>query len=220
MTHAILGSARDTVAQRPARVVPAGAGRSMTWPVWLAAAAASAGAGLIHLALGPAHVGALGALGLGFFLSAGLQLGWAALAVAALFGLAGWSRASVASFLVASGIAINVAVLAAWAVSRMAGLPAGEKPWTPEAVGLSDAVAGVFEGALVGSLVAWHRGWQAERPMRFRAALLASTIAIALISVGTVAAIQPSVVAHAHAADHGHGTEDAHGAEEPVHAAH
>jgi hypothetical protein len=42
----------------------------------------------------------------------------------------------------------SVAVIAAWTVSRTAGLPFGPEPWNPESVGLIDALATADEAAL------------------------------------------------------------------------
>lgn len=217
MTRAIPHSAVSHVVRARAAVRPTTSTRSIGRSAGLAVAAASAGAGLIHLALGPAHVEGLGPLGFGFFLAAGLQLGWASLAVAVVVGFAGQSRVRPLASLAISGIAINATVLAAWAVSRIAGLPTGDVTWTPEALGIPDAVSGLFEGALVLGLVAWLRGWQSPLPIRSRATTFAAAaLAMALISAGTVAAIQPSEAAHAHGADHAPSTGDAHGAAEPA----
>ncbi len=182
--------------------------------MWIAGAAASAGAGAIHLALGPEHVEQLGALGLGFFVAAGLQLAWAALAILRALSLGRHPPSRGVGFLVPSGIAINVAILVAWAVSRSIGLPAGQLPWAPESIGLSDAVASVFEGSLVVGLVAWRRGWRPTLAVKSRAMPLAgAALAIALISAGTVAASRPAGPAHTHGTERTDGTEYSHGTE-------
>jgi len=206
VTRAIPHSAVSAIGRGRAAVDPTTATSSNGRSAWLSVAAASAGAGFIHLALGPAHLGELGALGFGFFLAAGLQLGWAALAVAVVLGFAGQSRSRPLASLAISGLAINAAVLAAWAVSRIAGLPAGAAPWTPEALGTPDAVAGLFEGAQVLGLVAWLRGWRPSPPVRSRAlSAVGAAIAMTLILVGTVVAVLPSEARHAHADDQAHG---------------
>ena len=215
MTRAIPRSAVNAIGRARAALQPPAATPSLGRSAWLAAAVASAGAGLIHVALGPAHIEELGGLGLGFFLAAGLQLGWAALAVGAIVGLGGRTRTRGLSVLARSGIAINVAILASWAVSRSVGLPAGAMPWMPEAVGVSDAVASVLEGSLVVGLVVSLRGWQPALAIRSRAMTFAAmALAMALISVGTVAAIQPAETAHPHGTEHSHGTEGASGSDD------
>jgi len=209
VTSTVPRSALGTIERSGAPVRPGmrppTAGRLISQSTWLAGAAASAGAGLIHLVLGPVHVAELGALGLGFYVSAGLQLGWAALAVAVVLGLGGRDPARPLASLAITGVAINVAILAAWAVSRTAGLPAGEAPWTPEAVGVSDAVASLFEAALVVGLVASLRGWRRSLPSRPGPMSAAgAVIAIALISIGTVVALLPSEAGQTHGEGQAH----------------
>ena len=110
--------------------------------------AASTAAAIVHLALGPEHLEELGGLGLGFYAAGLLQLGWAVLAsMAVLPGRNGrWRLARAA---VPAGIALNVALLLAWLISRTVGLPAGERPWTPEAFGLSDGITALLEAGIV-----------------------------------------------------------------------
>ena len=96
--------------------------------------AASLGAAAIHFALGPHHVEELGALGLGFYLAAIIQV----IIPAAL--LVARHRAGRAfRSIVLAGVGVNVVILAAWAVSRVVGLPAGPEPWIPEAIGVADS---------------------------------------------------------------------------------
>ena len=181
----------------------------MTW--WLAGAA-SAGAGVIHLALGPEHVTELGALGYGFYLSAALQLGWAALLGLAIAGFGPLASRKDLRRLAISGVAINGAILAAWVVSRVVGLPAGETPWTPEAVGRPDAIAGVLESALIVGLGAYLRAWTVvrSRPPR-KLATAGAVLALALIATGTAAAIEPSAGGHSHGPGQAHDAPEAHG---------
>src|SRR5947207_15838205 len=74
----------------------------------------SAGAGAIHLAMVPSHWGESVAEGVGFAVSGWLQLGFAALVL---------TRPS--RVLLWLGAALNAAAIAAWIVSRTAGLPFG-----------------------------------------------------------------------------------------------
>lgn len=185
------------------------ADRVLGRPLWLAAIAASAGAGLVHLAHGPAHLEELGALGLGFYVAAALQLGWAAAVLAALAGSrSGWSRRRAAA-LAASGIAINGAILAAWAMSRVVGLPAGAMPWTPQAIGPADGISTILEGLLVVGLTAARRGWALPRLPRVRALSTGgAAIAILLIITGTAVAIGPSEAGHTHQPGSEHAVTD------------
>ena len=179
-------------------------------PFWAAAIAASIGGGIIHLALGPEHLDELGDLGLGFYLAAGLQLGWA-FAVGLVVALGRAPR--VLRGLAIGGIAINVAIVGAWAFSRLVGLPAGEMPWVPEAIGRSDAVAAVLEGGLVLGLAAGLRGVSvAWRPARLRGSIAAAVLAIAVIGTGTAFGLTGE--AHDHGPGDAHAAGEIHGAGE------
>jgi MFS family permease len=152
--------------------------------------AASLGAAIIHFAFGPEHLEELGALGLGFYISGALQVGWALLALVA-------SRISTRSWLtravVPTGIVLNVAILVAWAVSRTVGLPAGEQPWTPEPIGIADGICGLLEAGIVVGLLAYRSRWQhpvVPRPgRRTSTSLLGLAAMVAVIAVATVTAV-------------------------------
>ncbi|MDQ1467432.1 MAG: hypothetical protein QOH10_1847 [Actinomycetota bacterium] len=101
-------------------------------------AAASAGAGAIHLAMVPAHWAESIPEGLGFAICGWLQLAFAA------FVLTRPSRA-----LLRFGIVLNLAAIAAWIVSRTAGLPFGPNSGHAEIAGFVDITCVAFEGALV-----------------------------------------------------------------------
>ncbi len=109
--------------------------------------------------------------------------------------------------IVSSGIAINLAILAAWLVSRSVGLPAGEHPWTPEAVGTSDAITAILEGGLLLGLLRIQRGRATAEPASSagkRAApgtgaypsIVGAAPILALIVVAAIAAVGAP---HAHA---------------------
>lgn len=180
-------------------------------PLWIVAGAASLGAGLIHLVLGPEHLEELGPLGYGFYLSATLQIGWAA---AVGIGLVAWrDRPFVRSAwpLALSGIVINVTILAAWMVSRVVGLPAGESPWTPEPIGLPDTIAGLLEAVIIIGCGALLRGRSIARVAGSVALRGAATLlAIAVIGVGTAVAMSP-VAGHGHRQEAVHGEKALHG---------
>ena len=101
-------------------------------------ALASLDAGLIHAGVCPEHFQEATVLGVFFLVVATLQLAWAAAVL---------TRASRALLL--AGAAGNAAVIGVWAVSRTIGVPAGPKPWHPEAVGVFDVLAVIAEGAVI-----------------------------------------------------------------------
>jgi hypothetical protein len=101
-------------------------------------AAASAGAGAIHLAMLPSHWGESVAEGLGFAIFGWLQLAFAAFVV---------TRPT--RTLLRFGIVLNIAAIAAWVVSRTAGLPFGTHSGHAETAGFIDITCVAFEGALV-----------------------------------------------------------------------
>jgi hypothetical protein len=171
-------------------------------PLWLVGAALSIGAGVIHFALGPEHLEELGALGFGFYLSGALQVAWAAALGVLLVMPADRDRTRGLRAVAWSGIAINVTILAAWAFSRIVGLPAGETPWTPEAIGRPDSIAAVLEGGLVVGLAASLRGWAGGRARSTRWLAIGAAIALSAVVVGTVVAIAPDETGEAEGHHH------------------
>ncbi len=169
---------------------------SVRRPLWVVGAALSIGAGVIHFAFGPEHVDELGLLGYGFYLSGALQVGWAAVLGFLLVRPRGNDATPALRKVAGSGIAINVAILAAWLFARVFGLPAGEMPWTPEAVGRPDTIAGILEAALILGLVGYLRHWSVARVHSSKLLALGVAVALSAIVVGTVVAISPDAMAH------------------------
>jgi hypothetical protein len=103
-------------------------------------------AGLIHLAVGPAHFEEAVVYG-GFF-------------VAVAFAQVAWAMAVVArhdAWIVYLGIVGNALVIGLWLVTRTIGIPLGPEAGQVEAVGALDIVSAVLEvGVIVGSLRAMH----------------------------------------------------------------
>lgn len=179
---------------------------------WLAASL-SIGAAAIHLAAGGEHVEALGEIGLGFYGAAIFQL---------VTGLALLGR-GVRTWVSSIAIAGNLAILAAWALSRTLGLPT--VPGGPESIGLADGIAATLQLVLIGLLVARRRGvdmdWFARRPVPRLGQRLAFSMgtAIATIALSTVLAMGAVAADHGHdgdaaglhddAASHGHGATTA-----------
>jgi hypothetical protein len=101
----------------------------------LAAAVVSVGAGLIHLSVIPAHVDEYLPFGVLFGVAAALQIGWAEVV----------RRRPADRRLLIAGVVLNVGIVAAWIASRTTGLPIGDEPGVPEAVGIKDLLATVDE---------------------------------------------------------------------------
>jgi hypothetical protein len=160
-------------------------------------AAASAGAGAIHLAMVPSHWGESAVEGVGFAVFGWLQLLFAAIVIVRP------SRA-----LLASGIALNVAAIATWIWSRTAGLPFGEHSGHAESAGFVDVTCVVFEGVLLlaclGLLARPRLGVGTARS----ALALTGTAAVAVLALTTAALASPSARDHA---AHSHGDHEANG---------
>jgi hypothetical protein len=97
----------------------------------------------------------------------------------------------------------------------MFGLPAGENPWIPEAIGRPDTIAGTLEAVLVIGLVGRLRGWTTGRIRSPRLLALGAALALSAVFVGTVVAITPDadgqLEAHGHADADEHATGHDHG---------
>jgi hypothetical protein len=112
------------------------------WRPAFGVAVASEFAGLIHLAFAREHLHEWVPFGL-FFLASGLfQVVWAVMV---------FSPQPRAFFVF--GLAVNVATVVLWAVTRTTGLPIGPEHWTREAVGGPDLVASILELLLAGGCV-------------------------------------------------------------------
>jgi hypothetical protein len=128
-------------------------------------AVASFGAAAIHTAVAGSHLQEWGPAGI--FLSVAAAAQW----VVGLLVLAVPSRS--VRDVAAAG---SAGLIAVWAISRTVGLPLGSKPWTPETVGTADAVAVLFEVAVViGALVARKR--EPVRPSNSGALIVATATA-------------------------------------------
>ncbi|MEU8342850.1 hypothetical protein SAMN05443665_100967 [Actinomadura meyerae] len=112
-----------------------------------AAAACSVLAALVHYAVVPEHLDEWWAYGV-FFSAIGMfQLMWAVLAHT------GDERP-----VLLSGLAVNLGVLALWAVSRTSGLPFGPEPGEAEPAGVLDVLSGAAELVLIAGIVLALRG--------------------------------------------------------------
>lgn len=152
----------------------------------------SAAAAAIHLAAGPTHVVELGDLGLGFYGAAILQ---GAFAIA-------WIGGHGSMRLAAAGIALNLSLIAAWAVSRTVGLPGTAGP---ESIGLADATAIALELALVAGLVARRRGIDADLAVALPAARVSTVATSARVAALGIIALSATIGVVAAGGDH-HGS--------------
>jgi hypothetical protein len=121
-------------------------------------ALASAGAGLVHLAVCPEHFREASLFGAFFAVAAVAQFVWADRVL----------RRDASDRLLMWGAIGNAAVLVLWVVSRTTGLPIGPDAGVAEAVGPLDTLAGVLEAAVV------LNGLWAALPVRARGPVSAS----------------------------------------------
>jgi hypothetical protein len=153
----------------------------------------SGAAGVVHLVMVPSHMGESTLEGVGFAIA-----GWSQLTIAVL-AVVGLSRP-----LLITAAFLNAVLIGAWALSRTAGLPWGEQPWTAEPVSIVDATCVAFEVALIALaallLVRPGIGHAAGRTWRMAAAALS----LLVLSLTTAALVSPSARDHA-SGGHGHG---------------
>lgn len=154
------------------------------------------GAGAVHFAMAPSHFGESTAEGVGFLVAAWLQI---LLAVAVVFRPA--RRVAIAV------VAVSAACIAAWVVSRTAGLPFGAHAGHAESVTIVDGVTVTMEAATV-VLAAMMLS---RAVLRFRSngmALVAIVGVLALTSalIGAPEARNHAAAAHGVHGVHAHGT--------------
>lgn len=162
------------------------------------------GAGIIHLAMVPAHTGTGSWLDpVGFAV-----VGWAQIALAVVFLLRRGNRT-----LAALTALLNAAALAVWICARTAGLPVGGHAGVVEEVGVVDGVCAALEGCavVVATLLA-------VAPRRIRVGLLVpSMAAVVVLGLVTVGLVAPSSEGSGEAAGHVHGSADASAADDAGH---
>jgi hypothetical protein len=164
-------------------------------------AALAAGAGLIHLVMVPPHLAESTADGAGFIVAAVAQLGLAV----ALF-------ADATRRVLIATVVVNVALVAAWFVSRTSGLPYGSHSGHPAEAAFIDLVCVGLELALViGAAAVLLKPALGQVRLAVPGSLLA---VVALVLAGSAIA-SPSARDHASAS---HGDHDAHGEEADGHA--
>lgn len=173
-------------------VPPAGPGHRVV-------AAALVGAAAIHLAMTPSHLGESAIEGAGFLAAAWAQ---AVLAVAVVWRPTRRTLVAV--------IALSVALIGAWIVSRTAGLPFGDHAGHAESVSLVDGLCVALEAVAAITAAALAFG---IAPRLTRSAVFGVVGTVAALGLGTGAVASPSARDHAagsHGA-HGAGDESGHG---------
>jgi hypothetical protein len=163
---------------------------------WLLAALLL-GAGTIHVAMAPSHLGESALEGAGFLAAAWVQL---ALGVAVLL------RAPSRRLLLAVA-GTSVALIAVWLVSRTAGLPFGAHAGHAESISVVDGVCVALE-AVAALVAAAKLAGLASGLLRSRAIAVVGALGALAFTTGAVA----SPAARDHAA-HSHGTHGTHGTE-------
>jgi hypothetical protein len=152
----------------------------------------SLGAAAIHLVAAPSHYVELGDLGAGFLVAAVLQTAWARTI------LRGASRRAMAT-----GIAINAAIVVLWAVTRTIGLPVGPTPAIAEQVGLPDGASTAFELLLLAGLAIRWLDLDRRVVRRFRGAR--SLVAVTVVPVLGLVMLTASLASLATVAGADHG---------------
>jgi hypothetical protein len=93
---------------------------------------------------------------------------------------------------------VNAMVVVTWVVSRTVGLPIGQTPWVPEAVGLADLLATSFEIGLIGLLLPRllperFAGWLSTELPAQKAFVLAGFTVITLVVLAGVALLPDAI---------------------------
>jgi hypothetical protein len=174
-----------------------GADRSSTdvaFAQWLVGALL-VGAGAVHVAMAPSHFGESTAEGVGFLVVAWLQVG---------LGVAVVLRPS--RGVISAVIAVSAACIAAWAVSRTAGLPFGAHSGHAESVTIVDGMTVAMEGAAILIAVALL----SRAALRFRSTGLALAAIVGVFALTSAAIAAPAARDHAEVAHGDHGQEAAH----------
>lgn len=162
----------------------------------VAAALLSVGAAAIHATVAAPHFREWAPLGVLFVLAALAQAAWGALVLTAP------SRR-----VLAAGTGLNLAILAAWVLSRTVGLPLGPDAWIPEPVAAPDAVASMFEAGIVAiSVAVLRRGAPSRAPALGTTAGFAAVAAAVVFAITGTALAQDGGAGHDHGPDHHHTT--------------
>jgi hypothetical protein len=160
-----------------------------------ALAAALAGAGLIHVAMAPSHLGDDAVLGAGFLTFGVLQLALAIVVVVRPGRLA-WAAAA----------GVSAVAIAAWGVSRTVGLPFGAHEGVAEPIAFVDGVAAALGVAALAMAVARIVSPAPRAEARALPAFARAATVVALVATLSAVA-SPSAREHGGGGD-GHGAAD------------
>ena len=138
----------------------------------VAGAALSLAAGGLHAMAGPAHVEEWWVYGVFFFGAAAAQAAYGlVLLTQGIEGWGGWLAVRRVVYL--GGIAMTLAIISLWVVTRTVGVPVGPEAFEPEGIGVLDLSSKALEIALVLVLarlwwLAGRTGQAARRPTAVR----------------------------------------------------
>lgn len=168
-------------------------GRYLRWLL----ASFSVGAGVVHFAVSGEHYDLSWLHGSFFAALAWLQLAWAVGVVL---------RPS--RRLLVAGVVLNAGVIGVWAMSRIWGVPVGPEAWTPEAIGLADALSTALEaGIVVIALAVLTQPALARRSLRPAIGIPGAMAVVLGVAVVSSLALTPTFASgHEHGA---HAAEDA-----------
>ena len=160
-------------------------------PIRVLLAALLLGAGAIHVAMAPSHLGESAVEGAGFLVAAWAQIG-----------LAGAVARRPSRWVYAAVVAVSVALVAVWAWSRTAGLPFGAHSGHAESVSFVDGACVALQvlAAVVAGVLLTRAAATAAR-----AGGLALVAALAAVGLATGAIASPAARDHASASHGTHG---------------
>jgi hypothetical protein len=158
-------------------VLVAAKGRDRGHLIVVPVALLSAGAAAIHFAAAGDHFREWWGFGVFFVASGVAQLAWALLAVKSPSRVVWWV-----------GLLGNVAIVALWILTRTVGTPVGPDAYTPEPVGVPDAVASGFELAIVFAVLLFANARRSNRKLAWSVGGITFALTtLALLSVMGVA---------------------------------
>jgi hypothetical protein len=183
----VLDRLQSTPHPEVSTVVPRSRPFAVSGPARALLAALSAAAGVIHLVMVPSHMAESTIEGVGFAVA-----GWSQLVIAALVVIAP-SRA-----LLRATVVTNLAFIAAWVVSRTAGLPFGENAGHAESVGFLDLTCVGAEAALVLASCAVLARPGLGSSLRGPRLAVAAVVPVGILAVTSAAIASPGARNHAH----------------------
>jgi hypothetical protein len=205
------GAERAPDAPDAAESVEVGAPDAGMRPIRLLLAALLLGAGAIHVAMAPSHLGESAVEGTGFLVAAWAQVGLALVLL---------SRRPLSRVLLGAISATSVVLVAVWAWSRTAGLPFGAHSGHAESVSVVDGACVALEilAAVIAALLLTRLGAITLGAIGVRARGVALVAAVAALGLATGAIASPDARDHASASHgthaeggHAHGTAAANG---------